>query len=643
MKAVLTEMTLENFKGVSEKTIAFGENLTQINGKNGLGKSTLMCAYLWVLSDVNEHLVSNPDVYPIGVEEASPKVSIKMVIDGKNVEFARKLKRTVKKSKDGGADSVSFTSIYEVNTVEYGLRDYKAKLAEYGFDNDKLLTLIHPDVFVSEKKDVMRKVLFGMASGKSDLEVAQLTDGAADVVELMKDYSLEEIASMQKSTIRKINEEYGKSGEILNAKIEGLVSAKVDIDVAELELQKNGLKEEIAKFNAEKAQLACDENELKNLKIARAGVQDKINDLNKKLNEKVNEERKDLMNSANLLRGTVEQEQKRFRMNETNISTLKNLVEQCKEIYEENKALSLNLSETSFDESTGVCPTCGRKYDADKLEALKANFEADKAKKIANAKRIMGEQNQIAKGYLDNIKELQAQNLELKKSIDTNSKTAEEYEIKAKEIGMSFVNVETTDEYKAIIAENEKNSERIEEIVRNLEKASAIDTAIDGKMSEISYIDHRIGLMARNDEIDDKIKELRSKQGEYEQNLANAEKILYELELISKTKNKLLTDEINSYFDIVKWSFWKFRKNGNYEETCECYIDNKLFGTSTNTGREVLAKIDIIHGLQRFYNQHLPLFLDNAESLSDESKARINIDTQLIFLNVTNDKELTIG
>lgn len=114
MKAVLTEMTLENFKGVSEKTIEFGENLTQINGKNGLGKSTLMCAYLWVLCDVNEHLVSNPDVYPIGVEEASPKVSIKMVIDGKNVEFARKLKRTVKKSKDGGADSVSLQAFMKL-------------------------------------------------------------------------------------------------------------------------------------------------------------------------------------------------------------------------------------------------------------------------------------------------------------------------------------------------------------------------------------------------------------------------------------------------------------------------------------------------------------------------------------------------
>lgn len=521
------------------------------------------------------------------------------------------------------------------------MRDFKAKLTEYGFDNDKLLTLIHPDVFVSEKKDAMRKVLFGMASTKTDLEVAQLTDGAEDVVKLMSDYNLEEIASIQKSTIRKINEEYGKSGEILNAKIEGLVSAKVDIDVAELELQKNGLKEEIAKLNAEKAQLACDENELKTLKIARAGVQDKINALNKSLNEKANAERADLTNQLNKVSAFLETEKRNQRTTSNNIESLKKLVDKCKEIYTEAKHDSINLGETSFDESTGVCPVCKRKYEADKIAELKANFEADKAKKIDHAKEVMAEQNHIAKGYIEEIKKLEAS---LKESDNEVLKIEEEIsQIRDKINQVSFVSVETTDEYKAIIAENEKNTERIEEIVRNLEKASAIDTAIDGKMSEISYIDHRIGLMARNDEIDDKIKELRSKQGEYEQNLANAEKILYEIELISKTKNKLLTDEINSYFDIVKWSFWKFRKNGNYEEACECTIDGKLFGTSTNTGREVLAKIDIIHGLQRFYNQHLPLFLDNAESLSDESKARINIDTQLIFLNVTNDKELTIG
>lgn len=460
------------------------------------------------------------------------------------------------------------------------MRDFKAKLTEYGFDNDKLLTLIHPDVFVSEKKDAMRKVLFGMASTKTDLEVAQVTDGAEDVVRLMSDYSLEEIASIQKSTIRKINEEYGKSGEILNAKIEGLVSAKVDIDVAELELQKNGLKEEIAKLNAEKAQLACDENELKTLKLARAGVQDKINALNKSLNEKANAERADLTNQLNKVSAFLETEKRNQRTTSNNIESLKKLVDKCKEIYTEAKADMTNWFETSFDESTGICPVCHRKYDADKIVDLKVDFEADKAKKIDHAKEVMAEQNHIAKGYLDEIKTLESS---LKDSDNEVLEIEEEIsQIRDKINQVSFVSVETTDEYKAIIAENEKNTERIEEIVRNLEKASAIDTAIDGKMSEISYIDHRIGLMARNDEIDDKVKELRSKQTEYEQNLANAEKILYEIELISKKKNELLTEEINSHFGLVKFELFEYQKNGNYKECCKATYQGKELDVSTN-------------------------------------------------------------
>lgn len=68
----------------------------------------------------------------------------------------------------------------------------------------------------------------------------------------------------------------------------------------------------------------------------------------------------------------------------------------------------------------------------------------------------------------------------------------------------------------------------------------------------------------------------------------------------------------------------------------------KIFWKSTNTGREVLAKLDIIKGLQRFYGQSYPVFLDGAECLSDETIKRIEMNCQLILLKVTEDKELKI-
>jgi len=46
--------------------------------------------------------------------------------------------------------------------------------------------------------------------------------------------------------------------------------------------------------------------------------------------------------------------------------------------------------------------------------------------------------------------------------------------------------------------------------------------------------------------------------------------------------------------------------------------------------------------LQKHYELKLPVFVDNAESLSADTKARIKGIEQIIFLNVTEDEELKI-
>ena len=53
-------------------------------------------------------------------------------------------------------------------------------------------------------------------------------------------------------------------------------------------------------------------------------------------------------------------------------------------------------------------------------------------------------------------------------------------------------------------------------------------------------------------------------------------------------------------------------------------------------------KIDIIKGLQKFYGQSYPVFLDGAECLSEVSKAMIKAECQMIYLVVNEDKELSV-
>ena len=151
-----------------------------------------------------------------------------------------------------------------------------------------------------------------------------------------------------------------------------------------------------------------------------------------------------------------------------------------------------------------------------------------------------------------------------------------------------------------------------------------------------------ISRASNNDSIDEQIAELRKKQIEYEQALADCEDILDQIKEIGKKKNNLLTEEINSNFEVVKWIFYEYQKNGEYKEICVPTINGKRFGECTNTGLEVLAKLDIVKGLQKFYGSFYPVFLDNAECLDSKSKSKIDMNCQLIMMCVSEEKELKV-
>ena len=124
MKITIKQIIFQNFKGCKEATYTFdGKNVT-VCGANGSGKTTINTSYNWVMADKDTVLHSNPPIRPIDVEECTPRVDIILDIDGREVSVAKLQKQTKK------GNSVSLSNTYEVNAVEYGERDFKAKMAE---------------------------------------------------------------------------------------------------------------------------------------------------------------------------------------------------------------------------------------------------------------------------------------------------------------------------------------------------------------------------------------------------------------------------------------------------------------------------------------------------------------------------------
>ena len=316
-----------------------------------------------------------------------------------------------------------------------------------------------------------------------------------------------------------------------------------------------------------------------------------------------------------------------------------------------------------FDENSTVCSLCGQRLPEDKIERLKARFEERKAKAREDAKRKLdGAKNDFviqresnleeikAKGYSKKnlIEELTKKNADLQVEVDSLKQQELDFVADKEEFSKQLSQIPEKADY----SQNEeymKLKVRQEAVLAEIEKLQATDDAElvatlgmekDDLKLQLEEVNNTIAQAANNVRIDEQIADMQHKQREYEQVKADAEKILHQLKEVSKRKNKLLVEEINQHFGIVSWKLFDYQKNGEYKEVCVPMVDDKEFGVTTNTGREIQAKLDICNSFQKFFDMYVPIFLDGAESLNDEYIPAV--DTQLILLTVTEDKQLKV-
>lgn len=669
MKATLESLHLENFKGTKDKTYEFGKT-TRLSGMNRLGKTTIATAWFWLLADKNYELVSNPNIRPDDVEECVPTVTAVLDVDGKKITIAKMQKRKVGKPDANGISKVTLTNTYEINSVPKTERDFKADLEELGLIVDNFLVCSHPDVFTGQKQADMRKVLFKMASTKTDAEIAATSEDTVDVAKLLESYKFEEIEAMHNASKKKAVEQL----DAIPNQIIGLEKAKVDVDVAEQELAKADLERKIAEADQK---IASAGNAVENLRQEEMQLQFDMSIITQAMSRELSAKRRELENSLENYNPVVENIRKNISKTEGQISDntkaiadadaeRKKLGEQYNsekvKVFDETYCL-FDAKKWVFDESTTVCSLCGQKLPEDKIEQLKADFErrkeearADAMRKLADAKNNFAAQKNSnleeikSKGTAKKnlIDELTKKNTDLQAVIDDLKEQEKVAAVRKEELSKQLAGIPEEADYtqnEEYVKLNARHNEVLAEIERlqvadDAALAAALEAEKTDLKSRLEEVNKIIAQAANNIRIDEQIADMQHKQREYEQVKADAEKILHQLKEVSKRKNELLVEEINQHFGIVSWKLFDYQKNGEYKEVCVPMVDEKEFGVTTNTGREIQAKLDICNSFQKFFDMYVPIFLDGAESLNDEYIPAV--DTQLILLTVTEDKQLKV-
>lgn len=680
MRMILKSLHIENFKGVKDKTYEFGKT-TRVSGMNRRGKTTIGAAWYWLTSDKNYELVSNPNIRPDNVEDCIPTVTANVDVDEKEITLSKMQKRKVGKPDKNGVSKVTITNTYEINSVPKTERDFKAYLEELGFEFDKFLICSHPNVFTKDlslkkKQDEMRKYLFTMASEKTDLEIAQMDKETADVAKLLESYKFEEIEAMNNASKKKAVEQL----DAIPNQIIGLEKAKVDVDVAEQELAKADLTRRIAECDKK---IAGADHSLDELRDKEMRLQLDISGITQTMNRELSNRRYEI--DADLcgcedelkhLEQTISLKENQIVGNEKAITDADAERKKIGEKYNAEYAKAFDEapylfdeSKWVFDDSTTVCSLCGQKLPEDKIEQLKADFESRKEKAKADAeeklkakrfkfdtdKKVeLNRLNTIGTEKKELITELTKKNAVLNTEIDALKKQEQDAIAKKEELSKQLSEIPSeadytqNEDYVKLKAERDKVLADIEKLESDGADKIVTDLKVEKAdlQSQLDEVNKIIAQAENNVQIDDKIADMQHKQNEYGQAKADAERILYQLKEVSKRKNKLLVEEINQHFGIVRWKLFDFQKNGEYKEVCiPTVLDEeagiyKVFGDTTNTGREIEAKIDICNSFQKFFNMYVPIFLDGAESINDEYVPAV--DTQLILLTVTDDEQLKV-
>ena len=205
---------------------------------------------------------------------------------------------------------------------------------------------------------------------------------------------------------------------------------------------------------------------------------------------------------------------------------------------------------------------------------------------------------------------------------------------KAKENDNSF-DVTLLPEYNNKI----KEIEELEEKVNNLTNGDI--SYLQNKKVEITEEINKLNKILNERDIQEKtklrIEELQNEEENISMKIQEFESEQYALEEFTKTKVELLENAINSKFEIVKFRLFDTQINGGLIECCDSLVNGVPY-SDVNNAHKILAGLDIINTLIKFYNTSAPIFIDNRESINEIYP----INTQIISLIVTTDSQLRI-
>ena len=242
--------------------------------------------------------------------------------------------------------------------------------------------------------------------------------------------------------------------------------------------------------------------------------------------------------------------------------------------------------------------------------------------------------------------------VEMGVSVLTEDVSGLEEKLKAKEAEIAELNAsiatpppfEETKEYRDITARMEEIRAR-QRLGQSATEGTmnAYDRDIQTVKDEIAAVNLRIAKAQSSEDSRNRVGELKQELKAAAEQIEYLEHGIHLCEEFVRTKARMVTDSINGHFRYVRFALFRDQINGGLREICEPTVESKD-GTwveyrSANYAAQVNAKLDIVTTLAKHYGVHLPILMDQGESVSTP----LTVDEQMIRLIVSaEDKDIRV-
>lgn len=635
---------MSKFRGIKNFVLTPDGRSATVQGGNGTGKSTLMAAFLWLLTGKDAQGRENYNVFPLGTDGnrlsgCSPTVTATLSMpDGHTLILQRSIcERWTKRRGSAETEYNGDETRYFIDEVPVSAGEYSSAI--FGVFPEKLLPLLLNAVWFSEQtKDYKerRRLLLEQFGSLQPADVFTANPELSDLESMLGTHSVDEFSRI--CTERR--KRYKDSLSALPARIdENRKQLHPVSDARAVKNERSKLNVEIAKLQYEIEHTTADAVQRHN--------QQELEKVQQYL-EMIPNKRRVLESSSNA--GWLEEHNRRIddaaRGKQNAMCRVETLAAELRSLNRERDLLAAERDRLRVEwvevnrtvpDIAQTCPTCGQALPAELVQEAQENFNVSKSERLSDI---------AAKGAkaAQDVEKMEKKSARLREDLDTCERAAKAATAAYDMVIAEKPPVTQMGLFAELDAEEKELKARAEELRQAIQaSAQAAEQVVQEKRQKLADMQaqsdamtSRLAEIERNAALETRIHELEAEQRDTLHQLEEAERGLSMCEEYTRTLVTLLTERVNKHFPTVRFKLFEQQKNGGLREVCEAMVDGVPYG-ALNTASKMQANVEIVQAFSRAADISLPLFLDNRESVTDLT---LPDEMQVINLNVIPGEKL---